>query len=74
MAILERASWPEMHCPVSLMILALNSGQALKEAWQLVGNRSSEGRGGSKREGWELWRRIEAKKELKAGDRWYEAV
>lgn len=43
MAILERASWPEMHCPVSLMILALNSGQALKEAWQLVGNRSSEG-------------------------------
>lgn len=38
-------------------------------------NHSREGRRGSSNgEGWEFWKREAAKQELKAGDRWYEAV
>lgn len=32
------------------------------------------GRGSSNGEEWEFWKREAAKQELKAGDRWYEAL
>lgn len=67
MAILERASWPEMHRPVPLTISALNSGQALKEAWQLVGNRSSERRGGQQKGGVGALEKNRSKERTKSG-------
>lgn len=66
MAILERASWPEMHRPVPLTISALNSGQALK-AWQLVGNRSSERRGGQQKGGVGALEKNRSKERTKSG-------